>query len=79
VRDWLPELALMLGAPPPRHLPVWIARIMAGDHLVHMMTNQRAGSNAKAKADLPWQPSRPSWRQGFGEVIEELLIRQSVA
>jgi hypothetical protein len=43
------------------------------------MTNQRAGSNAKAKADLPWQPSRPSWRQGFGEVIEELLIRQSVA
>jgi len=79
VRDWLPELALMLGARPPRHLPLWIGRLMAGDHLIHMMTSQRAGSNAKAKMDLPWQPSRPSWRLGFGEVIEGMLIKEAVA
>lgn len=79
VREWLPELALMLGAKPPRHLPLWIGRLMAGDHLVNMMTTQRAGSNAKAKAELPWQPSRPSWRSGFGEVIEDMLIRDAVA
>jgi nucleoside-diphosphate-sugar epimerase len=79
VREWLPELAAMLGARPPRHLPLWIGRLMAGDHIVHMMTSQRAGSNAKAKAELPWQPGHPSWRQGFAEVIEDSLIRQAVA
>ncbi|HYV87114.1 MAG TPA: NAD(P)-dependent oxidoreductase [Candidatus Polarisedimenticolia bacterium] len=79
VREWLPELAFMLGAPPPRHIPLFFARLMAGEHLVHMMAAQRAGLNAKAKAELPWQPSRASWRQGFAEVIEDSLIRQAVA
>ena len=79
VREWLPELAFMLGAPKPRHIPLFFARMMAGEHLVHMMATQRAGSNAKAKAELPWRPGRASWRQGFAEVIEGSLIRQAVA
>jgi len=65
VRTWLPALAAMLGAKPPFRLPGWIARLIAGDHLVAMMTESRAGSNAKAKAELGWQPRYASWRQGF--------------
>jgi len=69
VRDWLPALANMLGAKPPIHLPAWLARILAGEHLVLMMTEARAGSNAKAKNELGWRPHHPSWRQGFAEII----------
>jgi len=68
VRDWLPALAQMLGAKPPFHLPAWIGRIAAGGHLVAMMTEVRAGSNAKAKTELDWRPAHPSWRQGFAEI-----------
>jgi nucleoside-diphosphate-sugar epimerase len=52
VRDWLPALAEMLGARPPFHLPAWLARLVAGEHMVAMMTQVRAGSNGKAKRDL---------------------------
>jgi 2-alkyl-3-oxoalkanoate reductase len=77
VREWLPELAVMLGAKPPRHVPAWLARLVAGEHIVTMMTEARAGSNAKAKQQLEWQPAHPSWRDGFQEVIEQegLAIR----
>ncbi len=69
VREWLPALAAMLGAKPPRRIPVWLARIVAGDHLVTMMTQARAASNAKARCDLDWHPLHPSWREGFTEII----------
>jgi nucleoside-diphosphate-sugar epimerase len=71
VREWLPALAAVLGAKPPRHLPAWLGRLFAGDHLVVMMTQARAGSNAKAKRDLGWQPRHPDWRQGFAEVARQ--------
>jgi nucleoside-diphosphate-sugar epimerase len=71
VHDWLPALAAMLRARPPRRIPRWLARITAGEHIVTLMTEARAGSNAKAKRDLSWQPKHPSWRQGFAEVLSQ--------
>jgi 2-alkyl-3-oxoalkanoate reductase len=71
VREWLPALAAMLGAKPPRRVPAWLGRLVAGEHLVVMMTQVRAGSNAKAKRQLGWQPAYPSWRQGFAEVLRQ--------
>jgi nucleoside-diphosphate-sugar epimerase len=50
----------MLGAKPPLHVPKWLVRIAAGEHLVAMMTQSRAGSNAKAKRELGWRPRYPS-------------------
>jgi nucleoside-diphosphate-sugar epimerase len=70
-RDWLPALASMLGAKPPLHVPAWIARLLAGEHIVTMMTQGRAGSNAKAKRELGWQPAHASWRDGFAEIIKQ--------
>jgi nucleoside-diphosphate-sugar epimerase len=71
VREWLPALASLLGAKPPQRLPKWLARIAAGAHIVAMMTEARAGSNAKAKRELAWQPAYPSWRQGFAETLAQ--------
>ena len=65
VREWLPFLAAKLGAKPPRHVPAWLARIVASPAAVMMMTESRGASNAKAKAELGWTPSHPSWREGF--------------
>ncbi len=75
VHEWLPALARMLGAKPPLRVPAWIARIVAGEHLVTMMTEARAGTNAKAKRELGWRPGRASWRQGFSEIVELLRER----
>lgn len=69
VSEWLPSLADMLGAKPPYRAPAWLAQILAGEHVVIMMTDSRAGSNVKAKADLGWRPRHPSWREGFAEII----------
>jgi 2-alkyl-3-oxoalkanoate reductase len=52
VRDWLPVLASALGAKPPRHVPRWLARLLAGDAAVVMGTEARGASNAKAKREL---------------------------
>ena len=68
VAEWLPAAASAVGAPAPRRVPRWLGRIAAGEAGVVMMTEVRGASNAKAKRELGWQPSRPSWREGFAEV-----------
>jgi nucleoside-diphosphate-sugar epimerase len=65
VREWLPAVAELLGAPRPMHLPAWVGRLAAGPAAVRMMTQIRAGSNERAKRELAWKPTYPSWRDGF--------------
>jgi nucleoside-diphosphate-sugar epimerase len=65
---WLPALASALGAKPPRHIPVWLARLIAGNGMVKMAAQSRGASNAKAKAELGWTLRYPSWRGGFAAV-----------
>lgn len=79
VRVWLPALAEMLGAKPPRHLPAWLGRLVAGEHLIAMMTEIRAGSNEKARRELGWKPTHPSWRQGFAEIVAVLREEKNAA
>jgi nucleoside-diphosphate-sugar epimerase len=79
VREWLPALAQMLDAKPPFHLPAWIGRLVAGEHMVSMMTQVRAGSNIKARRDLDWEPLHPSWREGFSVIAHQALSHKSAA
>ena len=67
--EWLPYLAECAGAKRPMRVPVWLARLLAGDVAVVMMTEGRGFSNAKAKRELGWQLRYPSWRQGFKEGV----------
>jgi 2-alkyl-3-oxoalkanoate reductase len=69
VAEWLPLLAQVTGAKPPRHVPTWLGKLAAGPALTAMMTEIRGASNAKAKRELGWQPAHPSWRTGFAEVM----------
>lgn len=79
VRNWLPALAELLGAKRPLHVPAWLGRLLAGEHMVLMMTQVRGGSNAKAKRELGWRPAYPIWRDGFAAVAGELRIERSAA
>jgi nucleoside-diphosphate-sugar epimerase len=65
--EWLPYLAACAGAKRPMRVPVWLARLLAGEVVVTMMTEGRGFSNTKAKRELGWEPRYPSWRQGFKE------------
>jgi 2-alkyl-3-oxoalkanoate reductase len=65
VNEWLPVLADTIDAKPPRHVPRWLARLLAGEAGVALMTEIRGASNAKAKRELGWTLRYPSWRQGF--------------
>ena len=64
-REWLPALASIMGAKPPRRVPEWLGRLLAGEVITRMMTKARAGSNAKAARELAWRPTYASWRTGF--------------
>jgi len=68
VAEWLPAAAHAVGAKPPRHVPRWLGRLVAGEVAVVMMTEVRGASNEKAKQELGWAPRHPSWREGFAEV-----------
>jgi nucleoside-diphosphate-sugar epimerase len=66
-REWLPEAARLLGAKPPRKVPAWLARRVAGDALVYYSTTLPGNANGRARAAFDWAP-RP-WRDGFAEVF----------
>jgi len=67
VSEWLPALAAALGAKPPRHVPRWLGRLLAGEAAIMMLTESRGASNAKAKREFGWAPRYASWRTGFVE------------
>ncbi|HEX9354629.1 MAG TPA: NAD(P)-dependent oxidoreductase [Streptosporangiaceae bacterium] len=67
--EWLPYLAECAGAKRPMRVPTWLARLLAGEVAVVMMTEGRGFSNAKAKRELGWELRYPSWRQGFKEGV----------
>ena len=67
--EWIPELARLVGARQPRHLPAWLVRMVAGRYAVMMGTSLRGNANAKARAELGFAPQWPSWRDGFADVL----------
>jgi nucleoside-diphosphate-sugar epimerase len=69
LREWVPAYAEALGAKPPRRVPVWLARLVAGKDVAASAVGLRGADNAKAKRELGWQPAHPSWRQGFPDML----------
>ena len=67
VRVWLPAVAEAVGAKPPRHVPRWVGRILAGPAATVMMTDVSGASNAKARRELGWSPRHPSLQDAVAE------------
>jgi nucleoside-diphosphate-sugar epimerase len=68
---WLPELARIVDAKPPRLVPAWLGRLLAGEAVVRMFTSIRGASNAKAKRELGWRLRYPTWRSGFRDGLAD--------
>jgi nucleoside-diphosphate-sugar epimerase len=67
--EWAPVYAEALGAKPPRHVPAWLARLVAGKDIAAAALEMRGADNAKARRELDWEPAHPSWRQGFHDSL----------
>jgi nucleoside-diphosphate-sugar epimerase len=70
-REWLPVYAAALGTKPPRRVPAWLARLVAGKDVAAAAVAMRGATNAKAHRDLGWEPAHPSWRQGFATLLAQ--------
>ncbi|MEV4546175.1 NAD-dependent epimerase/dehydratase family protein [Micromonospora echinaurantiaca] len=70
VREWLPVLARAVGAKPPRRVPAWLVRLVAGEGPVDLMTRTPGISSEKIKRELGWTPRYPTWRTGFVEGLK---------
>lgn len=70
VAECLSAFAERLGAPVPRRVPVWLARLVAGRHAVNFFVSSTRTSNHKFRRDFGWMPQYPSYREGFDQIVE---------
>lgn len=71
VRDFFTTFAELLGARPPRRVPVWLARLLAGRQAVEFLTGATYTSNARFCRDFQWQPRYHSYREGLRQIVDE--------
>ena len=69
-RRFLDTVAQEFGTPRPMAVPAWILRAMPFVHAV--MTSSFRLSNAKAKRELAWSPSAPTYREGIARTARAL-------
>jgi nucleoside-diphosphate-sugar epimerase len=67
--DLLRALAESLGAPSPRRVPVWLARLLAGRAAVDFFTLSTRTSNARFRQDFNWAPAYPTYREGIAQTV----------
>jgi nucleoside-diphosphate-sugar epimerase len=67
---WVPALARMLGAPKPKRVPAFAARLVTGSWGAAFMTQLRGADNARAKLRLDWHPRYASWETGFAKELQ---------
>lgn len=71
LHDFFTLLAQMFGVPPPESLPGWVFRLTVPYAYTFLTTTMRV-SNARAKRELGWTPSAPTYREGIARVARAL-------
>jgi nucleoside-diphosphate-sugar epimerase len=68
--EFFGTVAKAFGAPPPREVPRWVFRFMP--YARAMMMGEHRLSNGKAKRELGWMPSAPTYREGISGLVQAL-------
>jgi nucleoside-diphosphate-sugar epimerase len=69
VARFLMDFAERLGAPPPRRVPVWLARLLAGQTAVNFLRMSMRTTNARFRREVGWTPRFPSYRAGLDQIV----------
>jgi 2-alkyl-3-oxoalkanoate reductase len=69
IEEFLSSFAKRLGAPQPRRVPVWLARLIAGSYATSFFTSSTRTSNARFRQDFGWRPAYPSYREGLDQIV----------
>jgi nucleoside-diphosphate-sugar epimerase len=72
--DFMSELARVVGAPAPWSIPRWVLRLAAPYAEIFLGETSLRVSNAKAKAELGWVPSVPTYREGVQRIAQALGV-----
>lgn len=67
---WLPHYARLIGAPAPLRVPRLFARLGGGAYGVYLLADQRGARNDRLRQTFGWAPRLPSYREGFGEMLQ---------
>ncbi len=67
--DFVALIAREIGAGPPRRVPAWVARLVAGADPVRAVTRSARSSNALIKRELGWAPGFPTAEQGIRDAV----------
>ena len=70
IREMLVEFARVLGAPPPRRVPLWLGRLFLPKALVEFFTRSTRTSNRLFREEVGWSPRFPSFKAGLRDIIE---------
>lgn len=69
VRDFITYFAQRLGAPSPRRVPVWLARLVSGSGTTNFFTLSSRTANSRFRGDFGWRPRFPSYREGIDQIV----------
>ena len=72
--DFMTELARAVGAPTPWSLPRWALRLVAPFVEIIMAETSLRVSNARARSELDWAPSVPTYREGIQRIVQALDV-----
>jgi len=67
--DLFSAMATKLAAPAPRHVPAWLARLIAGGTAVRFFTASTRTTNARLRRDFAWKPQYPTYREGLDQIF----------
>jgi nucleoside-diphosphate-sugar epimerase len=74
VRDFMWEFTHQLDAKPPRSLPTWLARLLAGKQAVEFFTQSTWTLNHRFRRDLSWAPQYGTYREGIVQIVAQWAL-----
>lgn len=76
-QDLINFIAERLEAAKPRHIPVWLAKLLLGSTSVNTLLASIRCKNQAFKEKIGWQPQYPTFRQGIAAEVERWLHRNT--